>query len=71
MLEVPEKVDIKDMHRNWWIKYRWENVTTVADSTVVYIRCGFRPIEEAEQAGRDFDIFVSNFRFSNASEKQA
>jgi len=50
------------MHRAEWITFKWENVQTVTDKEPVYVCTGLRPIEQAEQAARNFDIMWSNSR---------
>ena len=51
-----------NMTRSLWVTFSWENVRTIADKEPVYICTGLRPIEQAEQAARDFDIMWSNSR---------
>ena len=54
--EVPVTVSMLHMRRNWWITYKWELVAAVGDEYPMYLRSGFRPIEQAKEASEQFDI---------------
>ena len=55
-------VTASQMRRPMWIAFRWENVTELADKEPRYLCAGIRPIEQAVEAGKQFDEWVKNYR---------
>jgi hypothetical protein len=53
--EIPETVKHMEMKRHWWIVYKWVVVQEMGDEEPVYCRAGLRPINEMEEAARQFD----------------
>jgi hypothetical protein len=48
-------VNLSQMRRNMWIKYKWVNIQTLAESEPNYLCTGLRDIAEAREAAEQFD----------------
>ena len=55
-IEAPLTVKHGDMRRYWWITYKWVTTQAVGYEQPLYLRAGFRPINEAKEAGQEWDI---------------
>jgi hypothetical protein len=66
---APERVMHSDMRRHWWIAWCWESVIEMASDEPTYLRTYRRPIEQAEEAARQWDI--SHRAYFGESEKSA
>ena len=58
--DAPDLIKQTEMRRDWWIHYKWENVTSHSDSEPVYLKAGLRPIEETVIAAEQFDTAWRN-----------
>ncbi len=68
LTEVPSVVYQREMRRAWWIAYSWEEITEAQDSDRKYLRCLPRPINEAEEAARNFDLMLGVSELLKAKE---
>ena len=58
--DAPDQVKHSEMRRDWWIYYRWGNVTAIMDYEPVYIKIGIRPFWETLEAATQFDQSFRN-----------
>lgn len=58
-----------EITRKEWILYNWTLVQSYVDEDLLYIRGSLRPIEEAEQAARDYDLWSAAYRLMRAEKE--
>jgi hypothetical protein len=57
--KAPSVVKLTEMCRDWWVYYRWEMIMELGNEEPQYINCGYRPIEDAGYAARQFDEWIN------------